>query len=390
MRAAKVLVAIAVAAVLGGCSTLPSSGPVAVEVAQQASNAIPEATGFVVVDIDERVTAISAAQPRESFRSVFRDVRPAPDLRIGVGDSVVVTIWEAAGGGLFSAGGMDRSVASGSRTAAIPEQVVARDGTIQVPYAGRLRVAGMRLADVEQTIVRALTGKAIEPQVVVTISRNLSNTVTVGGEVAQSSRVPLSTKGDRILDAIAGAGGLRVSTHEAFIRLTRGGHTVSVAYTVLLNRPEENIFIIPGDTLTVVREPQTFTAFGSTGRNAAVPFESTGITLEEAIAKAGGLVDSQADPAGIFLLRFEPSRLVHELLPGQPMPSEGALIPVVYRLNLRQMNSFFLARAFPVKDKDILYVANSPIDPVQKFLRLVGTLTSPAATGVGIYYNVTR
>src|SRR5205814_1767021 len=122
---------------------------------------------------------------------------------IGVGDSVVVTIWEAAAGGLFSASPGDRTITAGSRTAAIPEQMVARDGTIQVPYAGRLSVAGLRPAEVEQLIVRALSGKAIEPQAVVTIARNISNTATVSGEVGNGSLVPLTAKGDRILDVIA-------------------------------------------------------------------------------------------------------------------------------------------------------------------------------------------
>jgi polysaccharide export outer membrane protein len=70
------------------------------------------------------------------------------------------------------------------------------------------------------------------------------------------------------------------------------------------------------------------------------------------------------------------------------LPSQGNLVPVIYRLNLRQANSFFLARAFEMKNKDILYVANAPSDPVQKFLGLVGTVTAPAISGVGVYQAV--
>jgi len=341
--------------------------------------------GYVLVEVDERVASINASQPRESLKRVFTTGRPAPDLRIGVSDSVVVTIWEAAAGGLFSASPEDRGISAGSRTATIPEQVVARDGTIQVPYAGRLRVAGLRPADVEQEIVQALDHKAIQPQVVVTISKNLSNTVAVGGEVTNGSRVPLTTKGDRILDVIAAAGGIRVPASDAFIQLTRGRRTVSVAYNAILAHPEENIYTMPGDDLTVVRDPQTFTAFGGTGRNAQVPFDAAGITLEEAIAKAGGLLDYRADPAGIFLLRFEPTKLVAQLMPSRDLPSQGDLVPVVYQLNLRDANSFFLARSFPVRDKDILYVANSASDPVQKFLGMVGNITAPVISGAAVY-----
>jgi polysaccharide export outer membrane protein len=373
-----------VAGLLTGCNGLPAAGPLATEV---VSDQAPQGVlgGYVIVDVDERVASISASQPRESFKRVFTNGRPAPDLRIGISDSVLVTIWEAAAGGLFSASPGDRTISAGSRTATIPEQVVARDGTIEVPYAGRIRVAGLRPAEVEQVIVEALAHKAIEPQVVVTISKNLSNTASVGGEVNNGARVPLTSKGDRILDVIATAGGIHIPASDAFIRLTRGRRTVSVAYNAILAHPEENIYALPGDVITVVRDPQTFTAFGGTGRNEQVPFDTAGITLEEAIAKAGGLLDYRADPAGIFLLRFEPTALAAQLAPTRDLPSQGDLVPIVYRLNLRDANSFFLARSFPMRDKDMLYVANSPSDPVQKFLNLIGTVTAPVISGAGVY-----
>jgi polysaccharide export outer membrane protein len=374
---------LAVAALLTGCG-LPSGGPQTSDIVADQS---PQGAlgGYVLVDVDERVASITASQPRESFKRVFSTGRPPPDLRIGVGDSVVVTIWEAAAGGLFSASPGDHSLSAGSRTATIPAQVVDRDGTIEIPYAGRIQVAGLTPAEVERKVVEALNHKAIQPQAVVTISRNLSNTASVGGEVTAGARIPLTTKGDRILDVIASAGGIRIPASDAFIQLTRGRRTVSVAYNAILAHPQENIYVMPGDDITVVRDPQTFTAFGGTGKNAQVPFDAAGITLEEAIAKAGGLLDYRADPAGIFLLRFEPTGLVQQLVPSRDLPSQGDLVPVVYRLNLKDANSFFLARSFPMRDKDILYVANSASDPVQKFLGLVGTITAPAVTGAAVY-----
>ena len=175
--------------------------------------------------------------------------------------------------------------------------MVDRDGTIEIPYAGRLQVAGLTPAEVERRVVEALNHKAIQPQTVVTIEKNVSNTVSVGGEVTTAGRIPLTTKGDRILDVIASAGGIHVPASDAFIQLTRGRRTVSVAYNAILAHPEENIYVCTGDDITVVRDPQTFTAFGGTGKNAQVPFDAAGITLEEAIAKPAGLLDYRADPA---------------------------------------------------------------------------------------------
>ena len=377
-----VAIAASLAAFLAGCSILPASGPSAGDfVSQQSQDG--DLGGYVLIDLDERVASINNAQPRNSLIRIFSDRRPAPDIRIGIGDSVSVTIWEAAAGGLFSAA--PTQISAGARTATLPDQLVARDGTVQVPYAGRIKVAGLRPAEVEKLVVDALRGKAIEPQAVVTISKNYSNTATVTGEVATGSRVPLTVRGDRILDVIAGAGGIKVPAFEAFVRLTRGKSTATIAINTILTNPNENIFVRPDDVITVIRQPQTFTAFGGTDKNASVPFNAAGISMEEAIAKAGGLVDARSDPAGIFLLRFEPTELVSQFEPGRALPSQGNLVPVIYRLNLRNANSFFLARAFEIKDKDMLYIANSVSDPIQKFLGLVGTITSPAISGIGVY-----
>ncbi len=224
---------------------------------------------------------------------------------IGQGDYVQVTIWEAASGGLFSAPTNAQLTGSGSRTATIPEQVVGPDGAITVPYAGRVQVRGRTPQQVEQAVVTALTGKAIEPQALVTVTKNIANTVTVVGEVTGGARVPLTTRGDRILDVVASAGGTRAAAHETFVTLVRGPQSVRIPMQALLISPAENVFVRPGDVISVAKEPQTFTSAGATGQNSVVPFDSIGITLDQAIARAGGLSDTRADPGGVFVIRYE-------------------------------------------------------------------------------------
>ena len=141
----------------------------------------------------------------------------------------------------------------------------------------------------------------------------------------------------------------------------------------------------PQDVLTILREPRRFTAFGGTGRNELVPFDAAGMTLDEAIAKAGGLLDNRADATGVFLLRFEPAGLVAQLLPERADQIQTSVVPVIYRLNLRDANSYFMARSFPMHDKDILYVANAPLTDVQKVLNAVGSVIGPTVAGAAIY-----
>jgi polysaccharide export outer membrane protein len=364
---------------------MPSAGPTASEIVDnQTPDSAAILNGYIVVDIDGRVASAVNARPKSSLVRMFKSGKKPPDVRLGVGDTITVTIWEAGSGGLFSSASIDKTT-PGSRTATLPEQVIAQDGTVQIPYAGRLKVAGLRPAQVEQLIVSSLKGKAIEPQAVVTIAKSRSTTVTVTGEVTNGMLAPVSPVGDRVLDVIATAGGIKAPAYETFVSLTRGNDTATIAFNAILADAHENVYVRPGDVLTVIKRPQRYTVFGASGRNELVPFDAAGITLDEALARAGGLNDFRADATGVFLLRFEPAALVAQIAPDRKDQIVTPIVPVVYRLNLRDAKSYFLARSFPMRDKDILYVANAPATELQKFLSLVGSVTSPAVTGTAIY-----
>jgi polysaccharide biosynthesis/export protein len=362
-----------------GCSSLPASGPSSSDISTQAGT--NETARYELIELDSVALTGLSRWPQESFHGRFGDYRAPQTPRIGVGDSLSVTIWEAGSGGLFTAPGGDR-LSTGSKSVSIPEQVVGPDGQISIPYAGRIKVAGRTTLEVQNLIVSKLAGKAIEPQALVTIPRPLSTSVTVTGEASTGGRIPLSVKGDKILDVIASAGGIRSPVHETFVRLTRGAKTVIVALQKIISNPSENINMRAGDILTLVREPQTFTAFGATGRNAQINFDAVGITLEEALAKSGGLLDYRADASGIFIFRFEPASLVRSLHPSSQLARGSSLVPVIYKLNLREAESFFLAKQFAIRSHDVVYVSNSPASEVEKFFGLVNTLTGPGLTAL--------
>jgi polysaccharide export outer membrane protein len=377
-------------AFLAACTALPSAGPTATEIIDNENTSGEDpVSGYVIVDIDGRVVSVLNTRPKTSLFSMFRTGKKAPDVRLGVGDSISVTIWEAGAGGLFSTASLDKTT-PGSRTATLPVQEIAQDGTIQIPYAGRLKVAGLRPAQVEALIVKELKGKAIEPQAVVTLAKSRSATVTVTGEVTNGMLAPVSVSGDRILDVIATAGGIKAPAYETFVSLTRGETTATVAFNSILADARENVYLRPGDVLTVIKQPQFFTVFGGAGRNELVPFDAAGITLEQALARAGGLLDHRADANGVFLLRFESAAIAGKLRPDRKDQIVTPVLPIVYRLSLRDMNSYFLARSFQVRDKDILYISNAPMTEVQKFLSVIGSVTAPVISGAAVYGAVRR
>jgi polysaccharide export outer membrane protein len=372
---------LALALALGGCSALPASGPSATDVARDQDDL---SRRYEIIDLDEATLAILNSRSGDTFSRRFGDHSAPAAPTIGVGDFVSVTIWEAGAGGLFSAPLTTDRFSPGSRTATVPEQAVGRDGAITVPYAGKVIVAGRTPAQVQATIEERLAGKAIQPQILVTVTRPLSSTVTVTGEVAQGARLPLSIKGDRVLDAIAAAGGIRVPVNETEIRLSRGATTVAVPMSVVVSNPRENIYLRSGDTLTLVRNPRTFIAFGATGRNAELPFETDTLTLSQAIAKAGGLLDYRADPDGVFLYRFESEENVRRLRPNSPLLGGGRVIPVVYRVSMRSPNGIFLAQGLRIRVRDVLYVSNAPLTDLQKALSVFQSVAAPVAQGASI------
>jgi polysaccharide biosynthesis/export protein len=370
--------------VLSGCSLLPSAGPTAGELVDQAVE--DSHTRFDVVDVNSKVVATLLAEPTESFARRFKQYGRPPDLRIGVGDALSVTIWEAAAGGLFSGTGSTQ-VATGSQSVTMPTQIVGRDGAISVPYAGRIPVVGRSPVEVQEIIEQRLAGKAIEPQAIVGVSRSATNTVTVSGEVVNGAKLQLSLNGDRLLDLIAEAGGAKAPVYQIFVRLSRDGVTATIPMETLVSVPAENIFARPGDVLTLIQVPQTFSVFGAAGQNTQLNFSSEKMTLIEALAKAGGLIDERANPAGVFLFRFEPPAVVGALdAPPLGTGPDGAS-PVVYRLDLSDAHSYFLAQRFPLENKDIIYIANAKLAEIKKFFELLSTLTGPVLTGIVIKNN---
>ncbi|MBO0736914.1 MAG: polysaccharide export protein [Alphaproteobacteria bacterium] len=412
------------AAMLAGCSWFPGSGPAASEVVEQA-----QARGeilFDVVDVNDRVVTTLLSRPGESFRARFQEDAGPPDVKIAVGDAVSVVIWESSAGGLFGPPpptpvpgleptapqsqppSMERRGEAGGpappgteappekpssairaaagqnerRPATIPEQEVGADGGISVPYAGRIPVAGRSPAEVQHTIEARLAGKALEPQALVIVRKSPANAVTVAGElVPHATRVPLSVGGDRLLQVIAAAGGVRAPVHETFVRLTRGGVTATLPLARVVADPSEDIYARPGDVLTLVRVPQTFSVFGATGRNAEITFDAEKLTLSEALGKSQGLDDNLANPKGVFLFRYEPNSTVRALDQPVATTSKDGRSPIAYRFDLQDGNSYLLAKQFPVRDKDIIFVADAGAVRVERLFALLANITGPVTTG---------
>lgn len=375
------------------CSQLPLQGPAYRDVDSYAAAVLPTERHVVAVDyalVDMGPVAIEALThvvPTSFYRSFGSARGGVPDILVGVGDVLQVSIFESAAGGLFIPA--EAGVRPGNFVT-LPSQSVSRAGTITVPYAGAVPAAHKTIPSIERDIEAKLAKRAIEPQVVITFVEQNAASATVVGETG-SAKLKLNASGDRVLDLISRAGGTRYPGYEMFVTLQRRGSKVKVYFPVLVNNPGENIYVAPGDTIYVSRQPQKFVAVGAlgtlnltTGLTTLFPFEQERLSLNEALAKAGGLQDGRANPAQVFVYRLEHRALLANLgVELGNFPPNQIFIPTIYRANFRDPSSFFYAERFAMRDKDIIYVANADAIEVAKFAAYVRTITG-TISGVAV------
>jgi polysaccharide export outer membrane protein len=356
-------------ALLTACG-LPQDGPSSSDIRTDDTKT-PESVPYALVKLSPDILdALAHSLPR--FAQAFPERAGPPQIRFGIGDVVSVTIFEAAAGGLFIPA--EASVRPGNFIT-LPNQNVDTDGNISVPYAGAIKAEGRTPSEVQQEIVDRLRNRAIEPQAVVALVEQRTSLISVLGEVNSPSRFPANAAGEKLLDAIARAGGPKGQGFDTWVMLERGGRRVAVPFGALVYEPRNNVYALPNDTIYVYREPQTFLAFGASGQQGQFNFEAWRISLAEAVGKAGGLNDTLADPSSVFLYRGEPRDVAVKL--GIDVSQYSTpMIPVIYSVNFRDPSGYFLATKMELRNKDVLFASNAPAVEVAKFLQYIRLITA--------------
>jgi polysaccharide export outer membrane protein len=350
----------------------------------------------------ETIDILAAHEPK-GLAGAFTDQRPPSKIVFGIGDVVSITVFEAAAGGLFIP--LEAGVRPGNYVT-LPDQIVDNNGYISFPYAGLIKTAGRDNVQVQNDIVDKIKNRAIEPQVIVSLSQQRTSLISVVGAVTTPLRfaVPMTGAQDRVLDAITRAGGISGPGYASWVMLERGGRRATVPFENLVMNAENNIYILPGDRIYVYQEQQRFMAFGATGGNTAgvgqgqFTFDAWRLNLAEAVAKAGGLGDAQADPGAVFLYRQEPHD-VAQLLGADMTRFNGPLVPVIFQIDFRDPGGYFLATRLQMRNDDIIFVADAHSVEGTKILTYVGLMmttisgTSNAVVSIptanaGVHYHV--
>jgi len=360
---------------------IPSSGPridgitgPATQLSGDPGGRFAPAMKYAVVTLDANVVANAEPERPANVFSSLLQARNSAEVRFGIGDIVAVTIFESQAGGLFI------PPDSGTRPGnfiTLPQQQIGREGTITVPFAGDIRALGQSAPELEKAIATKLRQRALEPQVIVSLVERRSAPVSVVGDIDQSLRFSLDPGGERLLGAIARAGGTRFAPHETLVTLQRGGSAESAILADIVENPKLNLQLQPDDTIVVARQQRYFLALGAVGQSVSItqlnrrfPFEDRRLNLSDAIARAGGLQDDRANPSAVFLFRFEKRAVLErEGVPTAQFTMDE--VPTVYRADLLNPTSMFLVQRFPMRHNDLIFVSNAPSTDLLKFIQII-------------------
>jgi polysaccharide export outer membrane protein len=356
LRAAARPTAIVLGLVVGlaACTAMPGDGPWMGGAATTTTEALP----FDVIDLTPTTIANYRQPPPVDRPSAVSNLPAGGRIAVAPGDAIKVRIFEPYEGSIFPTiqrPGADFGV-----------QRVTDDGTVNVPFVGTIKVAGLDLSQIEKKIAQqvAASGKAQDPQVIVEFVADRTHTVMVSGDVRNPGRISLLEGVRSVVEAINKAGGPAgiggqapngVGANQFEVIVRRNGQIIlQTQYSDLLAGGD--IGLQKNDEIVVRPNPRMFTVLGAVVKAGNVDMSKHSISLLEAMGTVGGLNDSRANKTGVYVFRMGD-------LQNNPT-ARGR----VFRLDLYQPVSIFIAQQFPVLPKDVVYITNAPLYEYDKIL----------------------
>jgi polysaccharide export outer membrane protein len=337
---------------VAACQVLPGDGPWMNDASSRTTEALP----FDVIDLTP-TTVVAYRPPASSERpSSTSSLSAGAKVSVAPGDVLRVRIFEPYEGSIFPT--IQKPGAD------LGPQRVTDEGTIEVPFAGVVHVSGLDLPQIERRIATQLGNRAQEPQVIVEFVADRTHTVMVSGDVKSPGRLSTLEGIRSVVDAINRSGGLASSgptgalASQYQVTLRRRGEVILTAqYSDLLNGGD--VGIQKGDEIVVRPNSQVYTVLGAVMKAGNVEMIKPNLTLLEALGQVGGLSDERANKTGVFVFRMGDL---------QSNPTARAR---VFRLDLQQPVSIFVAQQFGMQVRDVVYVTNAPLYEYNKVLTAI-------------------
>lgn len=325
--------------------------------ATQVADATASTPEVAITELDVALVRRIQDERREKQQAQVKLLSAAPQpYSVGAGDVLQIVVWDHPEiAAAMGSGQMQASTRPGDPSSGF---VVDQAGDLTFPYAGTMRVAGLRTEEVQRRLTAALARYFIKPQVTVRMASYRAHEVYVDGEVRSPGVVAVNDVPMSLYEAVSRAGGFAETADQSDIVLVRGGtsHRINLTQMLASGVSPSRLYLQPGDLLRVIaRDENDVYVMGEVNKPiSAIPRRTGRITLADAIAQAGSVNSSTADAAQMFVIRGS--------LSGTPQ---------VFHLDGRSPVAMLVAKEFDLQPKDVVYVDGNGLVRFNRVLTLL-------------------
>jgi polysaccharide export outer membrane protein len=356
-------VALLLTAFLSACATAPGNYLDTSSLKEDSQSKPAETYPVHLIDSDLVMTQAQQAASQQTPLPPGKYSDPSQYIyHVAPQDILGITVWDhpeltTPNGSTLSTGDNTTQTLAGAvqqpYTTALPGQAdpygqtVASDGTIFFPFVGRMQAAGKTVTDIRSELAARLVPYIRNPQVDVRVLSFRSQKVQVTGEVKLPGPLAISDVPLTLVDAITRSGGSTSIADIQRVRLTRNKQLYVLDANSLLDRGDtrQNVMLQAGDIINVPdREDSRVFVMGEVKNPQTVSMLRGRLTIADALTQATGILDTDANPRQIYVLRGM---------------KDHPTTPEVYRLDMTQPNAIMLSSQFQLQPLDVVYVGTA-------------------------------
>ncbi|WP_042261871.1 polysaccharide biosynthesis/export family protein [Paraburkholderia heleia] len=238
-------------------------------------------------------------------------------------------------------------------------QTVARDGTIFFPFVGRIMAAGKTPGQIRDQLAAGLGPYVKNPQVDVRVLAYRSQKVQITGDVKTPGPLSMSDVPLTLVDAITRSGGTTDNADINRVRLTRNGKLYILDANRMLDGGDstQNVLLQNGDVINIPdRSDSRVFVMGEVKTPLQTNLIRGNLTIADALTQAGGILDTDANPRQIFVMRGM---------------KDNPTQPEIYRLDMTKPDAIMLSSQFQLKPLDVVYVGTAASATFNRVLQQV-------------------
>lgn len=315
-----------------------------------------------VVPITAKLVALQqAAETPATLPEALKDFIP-PEYRIGVGDQILVTIWEHPE--LTNPGGTQTLEGAG--------RPVREDGTLFYPYAGNVQAAGLTVEQLRVELTRRISKFLNSPQIDVTLAKTRSQRISLSGAFTNKTPLDVGTVPTSLTEALGRAGIEPDAADFSSLQISRNNtiYTLNLDSLNRLGVALDKVYLRAGDALHMpYSDNKKIYLMGELSSPKALGFKGAKVSLANAIGQAGNLLQATAKASAVYVIRNT-----------SPDP-ELITQATVYQLNMNDPLALVMSDRFQLVAGDVVFVGAPGIVRWNRFINQLFPSLGLAATG---------